>query len=67
MDGQKALEACQTNVEDKIIHLQSQVENSTSSSTSPSSSDGKQKRIVTRALSVCYCDVSVPLLCHILE
>ena len=68
LDGQKALEARQTNVEDKIIHLQSQVEKSTSSSTSPSSSDGKRKRIVTRALSVCYCDVSlVPLLCHILE
>ena len=62
LDGQKALEARQTNVEDKIIHLQSQVEKSTSSSTSPSSSDGKRKRIVTRALSVCYCDVSlVPL------
>lgn len=39
LDGQKALEARQTNVEDKIIHLQSQVEKSTSSSTSPSSSD----------------------------
>lgn len=68
LDGQKALEARQTNVEDKIIHLISQVEKSTSSSTSPSSSDGKRKRIVTCALSVCYCDVSlVPLLCHILE
>ena len=57
LDGQKALEARQTNVEDKIIHLQSQVEKSTSSSNSPSSSDGKEKSIVTRALSVCYCDV----------
>ena len=50
LEGQKALEERQDTVESHLAELQSKMEESATST--PSSSDGKRKRVVTRALSV---------------
>ena len=52
LDGQKALEERQDTVESHLAELQSKVEESATSTPSSSSGDGKQKRTVTRTLSV---------------
>ena len=50
LEGQKALEERQDTVESHLAELQSKMEESATST--PSSSDGKRKRVVTRTLSV---------------
>ena len=53
VNGQKAFELRQNQLEEKVQTLQSQIDKPSSSTTSSSSSDGKRKRVVTRTLSVC--------------
>ena len=52
LNGQKIFEERQNTVESHLAELQSKVEESAVCTPSSSSSEGKRKRIVTRALSV---------------
>ena len=52
LDGQKELQQRQNQMEEKLICLQSKVDNPPNIDAQSSSSDGKRKRVVTRTLSV---------------
>ncbi len=61
LEGQKTLEERQNKIEDKLADLQSQMDKPSAVSPS-SSSDGKRKRLVTRALSVSLHVCTIPAL-----
>ena len=64
IEGQKAFELRQNQLEEKLTTLQSQIDKLSSSTTpSSSSSDGKRKRVVTYTLSVGL----LKLLCSVIK